>query len=164
MYREVQHFRQLLLWVLLLCIAGAAIYAIVEQLVLGKPFGDNPASDAVLIVIVVIFGFGFPLFFYLINLTTVVRGDGLYYRFFPMHLSFRKISFTNLKTYEVRTYSALREYGGWGIRWGLKGKAYNVSGNRGVQLELSNGERILIGSRRPDELAEALKLAMEGKR
>ncbi len=48
LYREVQHFRQVLLWVLLLCIAGAAIYAMVEQLVLGKPFGDNPASDAVL--------------------------------------------------------------------------------------------------------------------
>ena len=69
----------------------------------------------------------------------------------------------DLKTYEVRTYSALREYGGWGIRWGLNGKAYNVGGNRGVQLELSNGELILIGSRKPDEFAEALALAVRGK-
>ncbi len=116
-----------------------------------------------LFVIVVIFGFGFPVFFYLINLTTEVRADGLYYRFFPIHLSFRKIELRNLTTCEVRTYSALREYGGWGIRRGPKGKAYNVSGNRGVQLELSNGERILIGSRKPDELAGALKFTMEAK-
>jgi len=163
LYREVQHFRQVWLWILLLSIAGLAIYAMVQQLILGKPFGDNPASDTVLIIIVVIFGFGFPILFYLMNLTTEVRSDGLYYRFFPVHLSFHKIPLEDLKTYEVRTYSALKEYGGWGIRYGRKGKAYNVGGNRGVQLELSNGERILIGSQRPEELDEALDLAMRGK-
>ena len=163
LYREVQHFRQVWLWLLLLCLAGVAIYAVVEQLILDKPFGSNPASDTVLIIIVVIFGFGFPIFFYFMNLTTEVRSDGLYYRFFPFHLSFHKIPLEDLKTYEVRTYSALREYGGWGIRWGLNGKAYNVGGNRGVQLELSNGELILIGSRKPDEFAEALALAVRGK-
>ncbi len=163
LYREVQHFRQVPLWLLLLCLAGVAIYAMVEQLILGKPFGDNPASDTVLAIIVVVFGFGFPIFFYVINLATEVRSDGLYIRFFPLHLSFRKIPLEALKTYEVRTYRALREYGGWGIRGGWRGKAYNVSGNRGVQLELSNGERILIGSRKPDEFAEALALAVRAK-
>jgi hypothetical protein len=99
----------------------------------------------------------------MINLTTEVRSDGLYIRFFPFHLSFRRIPLDDLKAYEARTYSALREYGGWGIRWGWRGKAYNVRGNRGVQLELSNGERILIGSQRAEQLAEALDLAMRGK-
>ena len=163
LYSEVQHFRQVWLWLLLLSIAGVAIYGMVQQLILGKPFGNNPAPDTVLIIVVVIFGFGFPIFFYFMNLTVEVRSDGLYYRFFPFHLSFHRIPREDLRTYEVRTYSALREYGGWGIRWGPKGKAYNVSGNRGVQLELSNGKRILIGSQRPEELAEALDLAMRGK-
>ena len=40
-----------------------------------------------------------------------------------------------------------REYGGWGIRGGLRGtKAYNVSGNRGVELMLADGRTVLIGS------------------
>jgi hypothetical protein len=38
------------------------------------------------------------------------------------------------------------EYGGWGIKYGKMGKAYNVSGNRGVQLEFTDGKRLLIGS------------------
>ena len=42
-----------------------------------------------------------------------------------------------------------------------RGKAYNVSGNEGVQLELTNGKRILIGSQRADELADAIKRAKQ---
>ncbi len=163
LYREIQHFRQAWVWLLVLGVAGIAIYAVVQQLILGSPFGSNPASDTVLIIIVVIFGFGFPICFYLMNLTTEVRGDGLYYRFFPFHCSFQKIPLEDLRDYEARTYSPLKEYGGWGIRWGASGKAYNVGGNRGVRLELSNGERILIGSRRPEELAEALEVAIKGE-
>jgi hypothetical protein len=34
--------------------------------------------------------------------------------------------------------------------------AYNVSGKEGVQLELANGKRILIGSQRAEELARAI--------
>jgi hypothetical protein len=37
------------------------------------------------------------------------------------------------------------------------GLAYNVSGNRGVQLELVNGKSILIGSQRAGELALAIQ-------
>ncbi|UCC60180.1 MAG: hypothetical protein JSV02_10735 [Dehalococcoidia bacterium] len=161
LYRETQHFRQVWLWLLTLGISGITFYAMVQQLILGTPFGDNPASDMVLIIIVIVFGFMFPVFFYIVNLTTEVRGDGLYYRFFPFHLTFRKISGEDIRSCEARTYSPLREYGGGGIRWGAKGRAYNVGGNRGVQLELSNGSRILIGSQRSEELAEAIDMAIK---
>ncbi len=161
LYRETQHFRQVWLWLLTLGISGVTFYAMVQQLILGTPFGDNPASDTVLIIIVIVFGFMFPVFFYIVNLTTEVHGDGLYYRFFPFHLTFRKISGEDIRSCEARTYSPLREYGGCGIRWGAKGRAYNVGGNRGVQLELSNGSRILIGSQRSEELAEAIDMAIK---
>lgn len=41
-----------------------------------------------------------------------------------------------------------RDYGGWGIRYGRKGKAFNVFGSRGLQLEFTNGKRLLIGSQK----------------
>ena len=43
------------------------------------------------------------------------------------------------------------------------GKAYNVSGNRGLQLELSSGKKILIGSQRADELARILQERMDAR-
>jgi hypothetical protein len=59
---------------------------------------------------------------------------------------------------ETRTYWPILEYGGWGISYSFFGKgwAYNVNGNRGGQLELANGKRILIGSQRAEELARAI--------
>ena len=160
LYREVQRFRQVWVWALVLFIALFTIYGLVQQLILGKPFGTNPAPDAVLVVITVVFGLIFPLFFHTVNLTTEVYDDGLYIRFYPFHLSFHKIAPDDIKGFEARTYSPIREYGGWGIRYGSRGKAYNVSGNRGLQLELSDGKRLLIGSQRPEELAEVLGSAL----
>jgi len=160
LYREVQYFRQIWLWILLFSISLITIWGMVQQLFLGKPFGNNPAPDTVLIVIVIIFGFGFPYVFYKMNLTTEVRSDGIYYRFFPLHLSFHEIRLEDLVEYEVRAYSALKDYGGWGIRYGRRGKAYNVSGNRGVQLKFSNGGRLLFGSQKPEEFAKAINLAL----
>lgn len=60
LYREIQHFRQVWLWVLLLSVSLLAVYGLVQQLIPGIPFGNNPAPDTVLIIIVVVFGFGFP--------------------------------------------------------------------------------------------------------
>jgi hypothetical protein len=156
LYRETQRFRQWWIWALVLGIAVLSLYGAVQQLIWGKPFGNNPAPDGWMIVIAVIFGIGLPIFMYTINLTTEIRNDGLYVRFFPFHLSFTRIATHEIKRFESRTYSPLGEYGGWGIRFGKKGKAYTVSGNRGVQLELTNGKRLLIGSQRPEELVETL--------
>ena len=45
---------------------------------------------------------------------------------------------------------------GWGIRYGLKGKAYNVSGNMGVLIKFSDGTRLLIGSQTNLQLVSAI--------
>jgi hypothetical protein len=155
-FREVQRFRQTWIWVILLSITALGIYFLVKQLVFGEPVGNNPASDWLLIVLVIVVNLGFPAFFYFLNLTVEVRTDGLYYRYFPFHLSFKKITYDSISKCEVRSYSALKEYGGWGIRYGRYGKAYNVSGNQGVQLEFMNGEKLLFGSKRAEELAQAI--------
>jgi len=158
LFREVQHFRQLWLWFIVLAIAGLAIYAVIQQLILEKPFGENPAPDPLVLGIGIIFGLALPAAFYVMNLTTEVRENGLYYRLSPFHWSFQRIDPSEIGKCEAVSYSPLRDYGGWGIRYGIAGKAYNISGNRGVQLDLVDGRRILIGSQKPDELATALQL------
>jgi len=160
LYRETQFLRQLWLWALVLFISLISLYGVFQQLVLKVPFGNNPAPDSIMIVLAVIFGIGLPLFMYTTNLTTEIRSDGLYVRFFPFHLSFHRIAVEEIQRYEACTYSPIKDYGGWGIRFGRKGKAYNVSGNRGVQLELSNGKDLLVGSQKPEELVEALNTTL----
>jgi hypothetical protein len=156
-YREVQQFRQVWIWVMVLALAGLVWYAAAMQLLLHRPFGGRPMSVALLVVNWFIFGIGLPALFFFARLVTEVRADGIYICFFPFHWTFRRIAFTEVKQYKVRTYRPIREYGGWGIRCGSKGKAYNVSGDRGVQIELSNGKRLLIGSQRAEELWRAIQ-------
>jgi hypothetical protein len=91
---------------------------------------------------------------YTIRLTVRVDHGHLHIHFFP--LLTRNIPLEQIEQWEPRTYHPLLEYGGWGLRRGWKGWAYNISGNRGVQLTLADGKRLLIGSQRADELAAAI--------
>ncbi len=160
-YHEVQQFNQWWLWFLIIGIAGLFWYGFIQQIVFGTPFGSKPASNVGIWIFWIVFGIGFPLLFYTLRLIVKVCEDAIYVRFPPFHLRFQKIPLAKLEGYEVLTYSPISDYGGWGIRYGSIGKAYNVSGNRGVQLELLNGERILIGSQKPEELAAAIDLALK---
>ena len=160
-FREIQQFKQRLLWILLL---GASVfvvtffgYGMIKQILFGQRWGSRPMSNLALAIVgpgTMLFMIGITYLFYSLKLITEVRNDGLYIRFFP--LAHRIIPFENIKSCEVRTYSPIKEYGGWGIRHGRKGKAYNVSGNRGVQLELSEGKPLLIGSQKPKELGRTI--------
>jgi hypothetical protein len=86
-----------------------------------------------------------------IELRTVVTEDGLEVKFWP--LGRRRIFKSEIKSARVRKYSPLREFGGWGYRIGPAGKAFNMQGDMGLQLEMKDGDRLLIGTRKPEELA-----------
>jgi hypothetical protein len=156
-FREVQRFSQVWIWALVLLVAGIAWFGFIRQIIFKQQFGNNPAPDSVMIIIWILFGMGLPAFFHSLKLITEVRENGLYIKFFLLHRRFQKFDFHNLNSYEVTTYSPLKEYGGWGIRYGTKGKAYNVKGNKGLLLNLKNGSNTLIGSQKPELLFEALE-------
>jgi len=156
-FREVQKFRQIWLWSIVLLTAGMMWYGAIEQLVYGRPFGNNPVSDGGMFLILVAFGVLFPLFIMSIRLVVEVRNSGLYVKFFPIHLSFRHYSFDDISSANVIRYHPLRDYGGWGIRYGCRGKAYNISGNKGLMLVFTNGKRLMLGSQEP----EVLKMSIE---
>ena len=98
------------------------------------------------------------------KLETEVRSDHLRVRLFPFHIRHREIAAEDLSECYARTYKPIREYGGWGIRYSFRkgiGRAYNMSGNKGVQLVFKNGKKLLIGLHKPDELAQAINSIMK---
>lgn len=137
-YREVQRFRQWWLWALL---GGIALL----MLVLG------PLS----IVGLAILG-GVAAFLYSLRLETEVRADGIYIKMWPLHQSFRRITWSEIERYELRTYKPLREFGGWGIRWTPGKIAYNVRGNRGVWMERTNDRSVLVGTQYGEDFIRAI--------
>lgn len=150
-FEETQRFRQTWLWVLLLGVPAVAATFFVGHLV------AEPDKAAILA--------GPAVFFFgtwaavlalltMLKLTVTIDDQHLHVRFWP--LMSKDIPLADIAQFETRTYRPILEYGGWGLRYSWKGTAYNVSGNRGVQLVLANGKRILIGSQRPEELADAI--------
>jgi hypothetical protein len=70
----------------------------------------------------------------------------------------RVIALSDIERVEARKYNPLKEYGGWGIKgWSKTKMAYNVSGNRGAELTLTDGRRVMLGSQRAEELAAAIE-------
>ena len=102
--------------------------------------------------------------FYKIKFTTRIDNEGIYYQFYPFHLREKKISWDEIDTIYVRKYKPIIEYGGWGIRIKpfKKDIAYNIWGNWGLQIEKSDGKRILLGTQRPEDIKRAI-LEIEGK-
>lgn len=164
-YREEQRFGLWLRWLVAVLVASAVPFSIFS---LTKIPSEQGSPGILPIILPAMAGIFVPVavavLFLLLKMETEVRSDGLYVRFFPVHFSFKSFTKDDLSECYAREYRPLLEYGGWGIRYGLKkGKAYNVSGNKGVQLVFKNGKRLLIGSQRAEELEEAIRTVMEGK-
>jgi hypothetical protein len=78
--------------------------------------------------------------------------------FFPFHRRWRHIPRQDIRWYYLRTYEPISEYGGWGLRRSAKhGRAYNTRGDQGLQLELTNGQKILFGTGHGEAFREALE-------
>ena len=156
-FHEEQQFRQMWVWIILIIPTIILWYIAIQELVFGNTVGNSNMSKEMMFAFWFGFGVLFPLFFYKLKLITQVRRDGLYIKFAPIHFSFKKIQLDNLKRNFVRNYDPIGEYGGWGIKYGKNGKVYNVSGNRGVQLEFMDRKNILSGSQKPDQLNSAIE-------
>lgn len=124
---ERQSFRQWWLWTILLGIAALFIYGLIQQFYFGLPWGDRPMSNAMLICFTMLVC-GILLLFWLTRLETRISKDGIAVRFFPFFFQYKNISWNEVSSVQLRKYSAIREFGGWGLRWGLfgRGTAYIV--------------------------------------
>jgi hypothetical protein len=155
-FREVQWIRRVW-WVMLLAggIASLTWYSFWQQILLGRPVGTNPGPDWAIAVIWLLFGVGLPLLLLTMRLIVEVYPDYVSVRYVP--LLRRRILTAEIAHCRAQSYRPIVEYGGWGIRgWSRRRVAYNVRGNRGVELELRDGRRVMIGSQRADELEAAL--------
>jgi len=71
----------------------------------------------------------------------------------------RRVPLDRILSVETITHDIARDYGGYGFRSTRNGKAYVANGVRGVRVTLAGGETLVVGSGRPDELAQVLRTA-----
>ncbi|MDZ4749548.1 MAG: hypothetical protein SH808_13755 [Saprospiraceae bacterium] len=144
-FEEVQPFDQIGIW-LLLGLELAII--IIVLLVSGQPIWTVALGLGAMTLTMALLGS--------LKLYTRIDSIGVHFRMKPFHLREQSIPWEEIDQIHVRTYSAILEYGGWGMRIGRKGKAYNVRGNDGIQIVKKNGKKVLIGTQRPEEASRHL--------
>lgn len=151
-YSEKQPLRQLWVWLIILPGPAIILWILVNHILPGS----DPVPGLALTLLYAIIGLLPPVLIYSTTLYTEVRGDAVYVRLWPFHRRWVELKFDSISEAEPITYRALRDYGGWGIRYGRGGKAYNISGNQGVMLSFKDGRKIMIGSHNHEVLAKAI--------
>lgn len=163
-FSEMQRFKKWWVWLILLSMIGLYSYGVIRQVFAGQPFGQKPMSDSILLLTLGLILF-MSILIYNIRLDTEIRKDGVHVRFFPFHLRYRFYTWDSIRHCQVRKYNAIIEYGGWGFRLGLlgKGKSLSISGDHGLQLEFNDDKKLLIGTKKPKEMEEAILRARQRK-
>ena len=162
-YKENQRFTQPWLWFVLISLSALTIYVSINvektmNIQDGKPLGDGQSGALIGVIITCLV----VLLFLNLRLTTIVDAKGIKLYFFPLMLKPRIIPWEDINKLYLRQYQSLEEFGGWGVRIGVGERyAYNVKGNIGLQLELKDGKKILIGTNNPVVLEEYLQTVLK---
>jgi len=167
LFREDQSFRSPLLWIPLIGVTalccGTIAWMVSRQVIQDIPFGDDAMSNGKMLALgsfIIALNGLFLVFMASLKLQTEVTTAGLFIRFRPVHRRTRLIDLSGVTAVTAVEYRPAMEYGGWGIRYGRNGQAYNVTGNLGVRIDYENGCHLLIGTRYPEELKAAMDAMM----
>lgn len=161
-FKETQRFKQIWLWLIItgLCITfigrdAGDMYDWIASGRWSEPGISWIGISIKIISIIVVLGFLFLLFFS--RLRTVIDTHNIKVILWPLQRKVKVVSWDEIDEAFIRKYRPMDDYGGWGIKRGRKGKAYNIGGTVGLQLFLKSGDKLLIGTQKPDELEEFLK-------
>ena len=151
-FKEEQRFTQT--WLIVIIV----ISLIVPLAIILKEIYKLSTSEIIILICTIILASGL---IFLFKLSTRIDEKGIHYKFFPFHLKFKTVVWNDIENAYIRTYDAISEYGGWGIRGGAlwykaKGKAINISGNIGIQLKLKDGKKLLIGTNKKEQAQDVL--------
>ncbi|WP_024479996.1 hypothetical protein [Cellulophaga baltica] len=156
LFHEEQKFTQWWLWLLLLAPIVILFYTLVKP-ILEDPNQANgnfsfsliPSNDfwislGLMLVVLILF--------MLLKLKTTLSQDYIQVSFFPFFT--KKWNWSEINTAEIVTYGFV----GYGIRLSLKyGTVYNIKGNQGLAIHLKNGKKLMVGTQKPEELANVIK-------
>ncbi len=158
-FSEKQKLRQWWIWLLVLLFLIGILFGVL--------LNDQQSADKfelVGMVIGIVISILVLFLLYSVNLETEIDEYLISYKFFPFHFSHKKIYWEDVDRAYVCKYSPIGDFGGWGLRYSFrKGKAFNVSGNLGLQIVLKTGKKILFGTQKQSELDELMKHLYERK-
>ena len=154
LFYEEQKFRQTRLLILTAIPPIMMTLLAIWQAGLGHKWGKQPMSNGSVI--------GWSIFLWLIylrlitvKLVTELRPGEIAITMRGLWRSAR-IALKGVRSARVVTFDPVADWGGYGMRSNQRGRAYIAGGTEAVELQMTGGSIVLIGSQRPRELARAI--------
>ncbi|MFY0690246.1 MAG: hypothetical protein JXQ90_23935 [Cyclobacteriaceae bacterium] len=162
LFQESQRFTGTWSWYLILGVSiwmtwlfGRGFY---HQIILGEPWGNNPAPDGVLISVslfTMLITWGIFIVLTVGHLMIKIDAGTILYSYYPI-VKQKTLTVHDISKMIVKKYNPILEYGGWGYRWRGKKKALNVRGKWGLEIKLATGRTLMLGTQKPKELDQAI--------
>ncbi len=161
LYLEKQRFRTPWVWALLMSGLAVVVYSSLKRIVESEPGSGATNFALVLFFPVALTGIAYLL--YRMQLVTLLREDGIYFKFFLLQRHYRHIRYSQILNYELKEYQPA-SYGGGDSFWGLKVSGNNIAciGNsrRGVEFHLKDGSKVFISTQDEQEFLKNLQRVM----
>lgn len=148
LFQEEQKFRPVWMIVILILIEVILVGDLTISILNGKAFGPVELIFNLLmtlfpaVILLVIYAFN-------VRLVSTISEEGVSFAWLPFPKKAKTISWQEIKSIQFTTYSFV----GYGWRFSSKyGTVNNVSGNKGIALELNNGSKFLIGTQKSADL------------
>ena len=79
-----------------------------------------------------------------IKLHVTVNAEGITYKYPPFHNKPKQMPWANIESAELMKINPLKEFGGWGLRYGKLGTAYTTRGKYILHIKMRQGKPINV--------------------
>jgi hypothetical protein len=168
-FEETQTFRQSRwIWMVMVISLLAAILPILDgvywQLFRGQPWGNKPMSDSGLLglfVFILLTSIGCITLLISVRLEVKVDSEGVHYCYVPIKPRWQHFSKDQIESYSLeKQYKLIHSGFGFSHNRLNRTRRIRIRGGNHLFLVLRNGEKLLLGTQKPDELAHAMKKLM----
>lgn len=154
-FEEIQRIRKITwYWFISVPIVSLAAWGLIH--IFGAKDGDHINST---LIIICSFLIAISVFYFFVNLRTAYNEKEIIIHYFPFPFFQRRILWNQISRVYVRKFdrSEFKATGLGAFQFANRGKAYHLFSEYGLQIEMMNGDKILIGTRKPKSLQEYLQ-------
>lgn len=156
-YTEEQKGRSMGIFFLLLVVLVLAISRMVNDLLIRtEPVDTFPVWAYGLVITSLIAGL---VYYWKVRLTIKVGEKSIKAKYFPNSLGKRKIKLDEIDHFTVMDQQVLSKVNGWRIRFSGDEETFALKSKAGIWLDLKDGQKIFIGTKRPEIISQALDRA-----
>jgi hypothetical protein len=150
LFSEQQNITKWYIWIVPVLIMVVTVYITLTQLLL-KQVGDTDAIPGNILIMMIVIPCILIFFLRHIRMNMEITSNGILYDVRPFREGY--ILWSEVKEVKLIPYTRM----GLGLGAGAHGKTYNISGTHGLQLTKKNGQKILLGTDKPELLKKVLE-------